>query len=181
MKRYFFLLTFVLFSLCFAEELALLSSSKELPSSFHDIWLGMPIDKVKEVLKNDSSFLYRGDRDVSLLNNKNRSSIEANGIHFVKRGSFQFYDEKLYSIIIQMNPENIDYYSIYSSLVEKYGEPNTVDQKKSLWEDDSVRLILERPLTIKYIELSVFKEIIENRNKKEAMSEQIRERFIRAF
>jgi hypothetical protein len=181
MKRYFFLLSFVLSSLCFTEELALLSSNIGLPTSFHDIGLGMAINEVKELLKDDPSFAYRGDRDVSLLNNKNRSLIEANGVHFVKRGSFQFYDEKLYTIIIQMNPENIDYYSIYSSLVEKYGEPSMVDQKKSLWEDDHVRLVLERPLTLKYIELSVFKEIIESRNKKEAMSEEIRERFIRAF
>jgi len=181
MKKFFFLFSFIFFSLCFAEELALISLSNDLPSSFHDIFLGMSIDEVKEVLKNDSSFAYRGDRDISLLNNKNRSSIEANGVHFVKRGSFQFYDEKLYSIIIQMNTDNIDYYSIYSSLVEKYGEPKIVDQKKSLWEDDRVRFVLERPLTLKYIELSVFKKIIENRNKKEAMSEEIRERFIRAF
>lgn len=181
MKKYLFLLGFVFLSLCFAEELAIISSNDELPSSFHDIGLGMTIDEVKEVLRKDSSFVYRGDRDVSLLNNKNRSLIEANGTHFVKRGSFQFYDEKLYSIVIQMNPENIDYYSIYSSLVEKYGEPNIVDQKKSLWEDDHIRLILERPLTIKYIELSVFKEIIENRNKKGVLSEEMREHFIRAF
>lgn len=181
MKKYLFLLGFVFLSLCFAEELAIISSNDELPSSFHDIGLGMTIDEVKEVLRKDSSFAYRGDRDVSLLNNKNRSLIEANGTHFVKRGSFQFYDEKLYSIVVQMNPENIDYYSIYSSLVEKYGEPNIVDQKKSLWEDDHIRLILERPLTIKYIELSVFKEIIENRNKKEVLSEEMREHFIRAF
>ena len=181
MKKVFFLLILLFFSLCFAEELALISSMEDLPSSFHDIRLGMTVDEVKELLKNDSSFAYRGDRDVSLLNSKNRSSIEANGIHFVKRGSFQFYDEKLYSIIIQMNPENIDYYSIYSSLVEKYGQPSIVDQKKSLWEDDRVRLILERPLTLKYIELSVFKEIIQKRQKKESMSEETRGRFIRAF
>ena len=119
MKKYLFLFSFILFSLCFAEELALLSSNgmQSLPVSFHDIGLGMAIDEVKEILKNDSSFAYRGDRDVSLLNKKNRSLIEANGVHFVKRGSFQFYDEKLYSIIIQMNPDKIDYYSIYSSLV----------------------------------------------------------------
>ena len=181
MKKSFFLLGFLFFSLCFSQELALLPSNSNLPSSFHDISLGMPIDEVKEILKHDSSFLYRGDRDVSLLNNKNRSVIEANGVHFVKRGSFQFYNERLYSIIVQMNSENIDYYSIYSSLVEKYGEPIMVDQKKSLWEDGRVRLILERPLTLKYIEVSVFKEIIENRDKKEAISEEIRERFIRAF
>ena len=182
MKKVFFLLFFGLFSLCFAEELALISSGGNgLPSSFHDIGLGMAIDEVKEILKNDPSFAYRGDRDISLLSGTNRSSIEANGANFVKRGSFQFYDEKLYSIIVQMNPEKIDYYSIYSFLVEKYGEPGVVDQKKSLWEDDRVRLILERPLTLKYIEVSVFKKIIENREKKEALSEQIREQFIRAF
>ena len=182
MKKLLFLLFFVFFSLCFAEELALISSdSKDLPYSFHDIGLGMTIDEVKKNLKDDSSFAYRGDRDISLLSGKNRSSIEANGCHFVKRGSFHFYDEKLYSIIIQMNPENIDYYSIYSFLVEKYGEPSVVDQKKSLWEDDRVRFILERPLTLKYIEVSVFKKIIENREKKEALSEKIREQFIRAF
>ena len=160
MKKVFFLLFFGLFSLCFAEELALISSGGNgLPSSFHDIGLGMAID----------------------LSGTNRSSIEANGANFVKRGSFQFYDEKLYSIIVQMNPEKIDYYSIYSFLVEKYGEPSVVDQKKSLWEDDRVRLILERPLTLKYIEVSVFKKIIENRGKKEAVSEEMREQFIRAF
>ena len=80
-----------------------------------------------------------------------------------------------------MNTNNIDYYSIYSSLIEKYGEPNLVDQKKALWENENIRLVLERPLTIKYIDLSVFNEILASKTKKEVLSDEVRERFINAF
>lgn len=154
---------------------------ENLPRSFHEIGLGMSLDDVKETLKSDESFAYRGDRDVSLLQSKNRSVIESEGVYFVRRGSFQFYNEKLYTIIVQMNSENIDYYSIYSSLIEKYGEPGLVDQKKAIWENEGVRLVLERPLTIKYIDTATFNEIVASRNKKTAISDEARANFVNAF
>lgn len=154
---------------------------ENLPTSFHEIKLGMSLDDVKETLKVDESFAYRGDRDVSLLQSKNRSVIESEGVYFVKRGSFQFYNEKLYTIIVQMNQENIDYYSIYSSLMEKYGDPGFVDQKKAVWENEGVRLVLERPLTIKYIDTAVFNEIVASRTKKTALSDEARTDFLNAF
>ncbi len=182
MKKYLlFALYISIFSLLFCQDSRDERTLEELPSAFHEIALGMSFEQVKEVLQQDSSFLYRGERDVSLLNNKNRSLIESEGYHFVKRGSFQFYNERLYTIIVQMNKENIDYYSIYSSLTEKYGEPILVDQKRAVWENDRVRLILERPLTIKYIDTITFNEILTNKIKKKAVSEQARDSFINAF
>jgi len=182
MKRYvLYILFFFVLSLFFAEDARGVEGIEELPSAFHDIGLGMSIEDVKETLKKDESFAYRGEKDVSLLGNKNRSLIESEGSYFVRRGLFQFYNEKLYTIIVQMNPENIDYYSIYSSLVEKYGEPGLVDQKKALWENDRVRLVLERPLTIKYIDTATFNEILAARSKKRAVSDEVRERFVNAF
>lgn len=181
MKKYTLLALCLFFSFILCADDVKSFNKEELPTSFHEIGIGMSLEDVKDKLKNDASFAYRGDRDVSLLNNQNRSSIESEGVHFVKRGSFQFYNEKLYSIIVQMNPNNIDYYSIYSSLIEKYGEPNLVDQKKALWENESIRLVLERPLTIKYIDLSVFNEILASKTKKEVLSDEVRERFINAF
>ena len=185
MKRNVLLLSCVFACAVFCESVNQNSNTERqienLPVSFHEIGLGMSLDDVKETLKKDESFAYRGDRDVSLLQSKNRSVIESEGVYFVKRGSFQFYHEKLYTIIVQMNPENIDYYSIYSSLIEKYGEPGLVDQKKAIWENEGVRLVLERPLTIKYIDTAVFNEIIASRNKKNALSDEARADFVNAF
>ena len=190
MRRYILLLSCIFACAVFCESASEKTNDEDsngerqvenLPTSFHEIGLGMSLDDVKETLKADESFAYRGDRDVSLLQNRNRSVIESEGVYFVKRGSFQFYNEKLYTIIVQMNSENIDYYSIYSSLLEKYGEPGLVDQKKAVWENESVRLVLERPLTIKYIDTAVFNEIVASRSKKTSLSDEARSNFVNAF
>ena len=182
MKKYVVLIICLTFSLVlFAKETKEEQRGEELPSSFHEISLGMNLRDVKEGLKKDSSFVYRGDKDVSMLLSQNRSLIESEGVNFLKRAFFQFYNEHLYTIIVQMNPENIDYYSLYSSLVDKYGEPSFVDQKKALWENDRVRLVLERPLTVKYIDTAVFNEILASRTKKQALSDEVRQRFLNAF
>lgn len=190
MRRYILLLSCIFACAVFCESASEKTNDEDsngerqvenLPTSFHEIGLGMSLDDVKETLKADESFAYRGDRDVSLLQNRNRSVIESEGVYFVKRGSFQFYNEKLYTIIVQMNSENIDYYSIYSSLLEKYGEPGLVDQTKAVWENESVRLVLERPLTIKYIDTAVFNEIVASRSKKTSLSDEARSNFVNAF
>ena len=66
-------------------------------------------------------------------------------------------------------------------MIEKYGEPGLIDQKKAIWENEGVRLVLERPLTIKYIDTVVFNEIIASRNKKTALSDESRANFVNAF
>lgn len=154
---------------------------RTLPSSFHKINLGMDIEDVKTELKKDSDFAYRGEPDLSLLPTENRSLIESAGIFFIRRGWFQFYKDKLYSIIVGMNTENMDYYSIYTKLTEKYGEPDFIDPKKAFWEDDSVRLVLERPLTVKYIDITVFKELLEKSSAQKAFTTTLRENFINEF
>lgn len=156
-------------------------TERKLPFSFHKINLGMDIEKVKEELKKDKDFDYRGDRDVSILPTENRSLIETSGVFFIKRGWFQFYKEKLYSIIIKMDTDNIDYYSIYTKLTEKYGEPDFINPKKAFWEDETVKLILERPLTIKYIDSAVFKELLDKSSIEKTFSSRLRENFIDEF
>lgn len=158
-----------------------LKEERKLPGSFHKINLGMDIEKVKEELKIDGDFDYRGARDISILPTENRSLIETQGVFFIKRGWFQFYKDKLYSIIIKMDTDNIDYYSIYTKLTEKYGEPDFINPKKALWEDENVQLVLERPLTIKYIDAVVFKELLDKSSTEKAFSTTLRENFIDEF
>lgn len=154
---------------------------KDLPSGYRAISLGMDFEAVKEALKEDSIFGFRGDRDISLLPGKNRSLIETNGSLNIKRAWFQFYEEKLYIIIIQMDTDKIDYYSIYSALCEKYGEPNEIDPKRAIWKNENISMILERPLAIKYMDLNVFNELLEKSQTDKAYSDIFREEFINEF
>ena len=68
----------------------------------------MSLDDVKELLQKDTRFGYRGDRDVSLLPGENRVLIETDTSRtapysYLDRCWFQFYEDKLYTITINMN------------------------------------------------------------------------------
>ena len=130
-----------------------------LPSKYRTMQLGMNIDDVKKALANDSIFGYRGERDVSLLPSPNRVLIETSGLSFLDRSWFQFYEDKLYTMIFKLDEDRVDFYSMFKTLNEKYGEPTSLSPDKIVWKDDTITLCLERPLTIKYIDTKVFKEI----------------------
>ena len=50
-----------------------------------------------------------------------------------------------------MNKEKIDHYSIFKTLTEKYGEPQSVTPQKSVWKNDEITMTLEKPLTLKFL------------------------------
>jgi len=121
----------------------------------------MSIEEVETLLSKDSMFMYRGPEDVSLLPARNQSLIEASGDSFVKRAFFQFYDSKLWVIVVFLNPEKMDHYSLYTTLVAKYGDPALLDPKEARWEDKVTRMALERPLTLRYMDMAVFTKLAE--------------------
>lgn len=196
MKKLFFYIVFILIGLAFCEEgesgqgvpKNTVTEKKEekpefaeLPAGYREISLGMNMDAVKEALLKDPIFGYRGERDISLLPGKNRSLIETRGSSNIKRAWFQFYEDNLYIIIIQMDTDKIDYYSMYSALTSKYGEPLNIDPKRAIWKNETVSMILERPLAIKYIDLKVFNELLEKSQTDKAYSDILREEFINDF
>lgn len=120
----------------------------------------MSMDRVKQLLQaDDAYFSYQGDEDVSLLPSKDQSLIEVVGFSFVKRAFFQFYKDKLYIMTLSLNPEKIDYYTMYRQLAAKYGEPPVLSPQEMAWASDTVRLSIERPLTVKYVDLATFNSI----------------------
>ncbi len=162
---------------------ALVFAQQSLPSGYASIRLGMSVDEVKEALKKDSQFGYRGDRDVSLLPGENRILIETdssrNAPHsFLDRCYFQFYNEKLYIIIINVKTTRMDHYSIFSKLSAKYGNPSTLNPEKSEWSDNSVVMTLERPLTLKYMDKAVFESLQNESKVNKSVEETSRERFL---
>lgn len=152
-----------------------------IPGTYRSVSLGMSLEEAKKALLADHIFGYRGDRDVSLLPTMNRTLIETVGDSFIRRAWFQFHEEALYIMTFNMDPGLVDYYSIYKSLVGKYGEPSALDPRKAMWEDGKVTLSLERPLTVKYMDAEVFASLLGETGADKAAYDLLRENFVNGF
>lgn len=158
-------------------------SQEALPGGYSKISLGMTVDEVKEALKKDGQFGYRGERDVSLLPGENRTLIETDTsktapYSFLDRCWFQFYEDRLYIITINIKSEKMDHYSVFKTLTDKYGNPDSLNPSKSEWSNDSVIMTLERPLTIKYTDKKVFDELQNQSLVNKSATEQTRDSFL---
>ena len=157
--------------------------SEDLPRGYKNITLGMSLVETKENLIKDSDFGYHGDRDVSLIPHSSKTLIETDtqsglGSNFLTRCWFQFSFDELYIITININPERMDYYSIFKKLTEKYGEPTSFNPQAATWKNDEVTMSLEKPLTLKYIDNKIFDQTQNYSNIQESPTEITREMFL---
>jgi hypothetical protein len=141
----------------------------------------MGMDDLKGALEGDGLFVFRGDRDVSFLPNREENLVEASGSSFIRRAYFQFREGSLFVMSFTLNSALVDHYSVYRSLVEKYGEPGSLDPREAVWESGETRISLERPLTVKYIDLGAFNEILDESSVEEAGAVRRREDFLNGF
>lgn len=167
------LVFFLLSSFAFAES---------LPKGYGKVNLGMEVDSVKDALKSVPDFGYRGDRDVSLAPNSKEVIIETDASFlsqsFFDRCWFQFYEKKLYIITLNLNPARIDYYSVFKKLCEKYGNPQSLNPDKSVWQDGSVIMSLEKPLALKYVDASQFQKLQDSSRVDKSETEKSRDKFL---
>lgn len=173
-------ISFLLLSFIFT---GLLYSQENLPFGYKDIQLGMTLAEAKEALIQDSSFGYHGDRDVSLVPGKNQTLIETDAIsghgsNFLERCWFQFSNDSLYIITINMNQERLDYYSVFTTLQKKYGEPTSINPNSATWKNENVTMSLEKPLTLKYIDNSTFESLQNYSNIQKTGTELTKQMFL---
>lgn len=186
LKRIFIFISFIsIFSSSLSAQTKQ-NDTQPLPYSYKGISLGMSLDETKIALIQEPEFGYTGDRDVSLIPGSEQILIETDttnnlGSPFLTQCWFQFYNEKLYIMTINLNKDKIDYYSMFTTLTKKYGEPTTLDPQKTVWEDDDVILILEKPLSVKYIEKKVYTELRNYSNVEISAQEYTRQLFLEEF
>jgi hypothetical protein len=156
-------------------------SAQALPAGFRTVSLGMGLDQVKKALAADPLFLYRGDPDVSFLPQTDQYLIECPGTTYLRRAYFQFADSRLFIMILVLDTQKLDHYSIFSALTTKYGPPATLSPQESVWESETVRLSLERPLTVKYVDNKTFSAILAKGGAQKDLDQLSREKFIEQF
>ena len=165
----------------FAQDSSKQTTNPDLPNGFMKITLGMDINDVKEELKENSYFYYRGDPDVSMLTTRDQQLIECSGFSFVEKGYFQFYEGKLFIITLVLNMERIDFYTMYTNFEEKYDKAVRIDPTGAYWENTNVNLYLEKPLTVKYMDRKVLDKLASERKEVEDRSSKIKEDFLNLF
>jgi len=195
MKPGAFLLFFAFFSLisAFAQETMEFTipepekrplapeNPEEVPRKFRGIALGMALDELKTALAGDSLFSFRGDRDVSFLPVREETMVETTGLSFVRRAFFQLTQGALYIMSFALDTRQIDHYSVFTSFIKKYGEPVTLSPSEAVWESETTRVSIERPLTVKYIDKTVFDRLLEESKASENLEIYRRESFLADF
>ena len=151
------------------------------PSGFRGITLGMEMEQAKDALRSDPLFRYRGEPDVSFLPQSSQSLIECSGTTYIRRAYFQFADSRLFIMILVLDPQKVDHYSLFRALSEKYGDPGALDPQESVWQSDAVRFSLERPLTVKYIDRKIFSSLLAGSGAQQDLDLLSRESFIEQF
>jgi hypothetical protein len=150
-----------------------------LPKGYGNIVLGMSKEEVQDALKKTPAFGYRGERDVSLLPSTRQTVIETPGGGSVfARAWFQFNEDRLAVITINLNPAKADRFSVFTTLVSKYGEPRVITPQKSEWRNDDIIFTLESPLTLKYVDARVFDKDAEQTSSGQTTAEQTYRQFL---
>jgi hypothetical protein len=159
------------------------TSPKEetVQGQYRELSLGMSLDETKEALLKDSYFVYRGEEEVTMFNNPNENIIDCRGGGFIERAWFQFRDDKLFIIELEMNKEKIDYFTIYSQLAGKYGEPDDMTPQYAAWESEDTILSLEYPLTVKYLDRISFEASLDESRVRDSFRESSRKDFAEEF
>ncbi|MDX9800016.1 MAG: hypothetical protein RBT69_01620 [Spirochaetia bacterium] len=156
-------------------------TSENLPAGYMNITLGMSLEEVKKALSDNSYFDYRGDPDVSMLASPNQQLIESSGYSFIEKGYFQFNNKILFIMTLVFNRERLDFYTMHMLLEEKYGKADRLDPKGAYWENSSVALSLEKPLSIKYMDKNILEEITKERKDIEERGSINKEEFLKLF
>ena len=152
-----------------------------LPGGFREIILGNELQQVKQQLMNDPLFDYRGDPDVSFLPLPEQTLIECRGNSYINRAYFQFHEQKLYILILSLDRQKLDYFTMFSTLTEKYGDPDALSPSDAVWSSEEVRFSLERPLNIKYIDRRVFEALRDQGKAEKDLRDLSKQNFLKLF
>jgi hypothetical protein len=152
-----------------------------LPRGFRNITLGLEYETAERQVSADTAFAFRGQPDVSIALSDGEPLIDTRGRGYVDRGVFSFYENRLFSISLYLSTQRLDYLQMYNQLAGKYGDPTDLDPRRAVWDDGVTRIELERPLTVRYLDVTVFERRRDTQRAAEAVEDMTRRQFLELF
>ncbi len=163
------------------QEPAAAESGAAIPSGYRSIQLRSSLEEVKKQLLVEPRFDFRGDPDVSIQKTGTQSLISTKGRMFIDQGFFQFDEGVLYLIILQLNPEKMDFFTMQQTLTKQYGPPADISPQGMYWSDGKTKLSLEYPLTLKYLDEEIFNSFLADEKSLKSFEEVSRNQFLKDF
>ncbi|MGL4394634.1 MAG: hypothetical protein ACRCS8_05360 [Brevinema sp.] len=134
--------------------------------NFFGIKLGMNSDEVLEVVKNSKDIIPSEDillkqlippTPVTLVLKGNNTNNNA-----IKRVHLDLYQTTNYQITIMLNSDYFSFYTLSEKLLDKYGTNAQRTSRRVTWflnEENTVKLTLEYPSTIKVVDLPTLQQV----------------------
>lgn len=157
------------------------SALEELGRGFDNIEIGMTKEQTEAALMRSGFFRYTGKPDISFRPGSDDPILYVEGLQYVREAYFQFRDDRLYSIIVVLNTNLIDYGTFFRNFRERFGDPLTINPTAASWENGVIRLRLEKPLSVQYLDLAVFNRITEEAQIQTSAGEYSRDLLLQAF
>ena len=151
----------------------------KLSLGFDNLQLGMSYAAIKTALTDKPGFQYRGEPDLSLSPGGEEKIIQTNGGFYIERAIFQFSNDQLFSIILDINPKAVDHFTLFSQFSAKYGDPQSLSPQQAVWDDGTVRILLEQPATVKYLLIQTINDKLRAAGNAKAAQEEARETFLK--
>ena len=119
----------------------------ELPRSFRHIFLGIGLEGLKVALRDDTIFNFREDRDVSFLpSDKEQTLVETQGFSFIRRAFFQLRYGEVFIMSFTLDTALVDHYSVFTTFLNRYGDPTSLNPQETVWESEGTRVSIERDM-----------------------------------
>lgn len=156
-------------------------SPTAISNGFEVFKMGMNRKTVQDKLYQSKLFYYQGEPEVTMTKNPAETLLNCQGRGIVKKGTFHFYKGRLFVITLILNPEEIDYYTLFTRFTKRFGDPKKMSPKSALWENKKTRLGLEKPLAIRFVDAEIFDSMEKKGKIKENVKVKTREDFLELF
>ncbi len=127
---------------------------------FSGIHLGQNMQATIDALKESTVVtLPKKYQDPDIDSEATSNFVQINENKYFKSGYFLFKDNRLFSITLRFQENQVDFLDLLTSLNEKYGKGSFMDANTVAWESGRTQMILERPATVKYMLMEVTRDV----------------------
>ena len=169
----------ILLIICFF-IVSMFTFAEELPNGYKKYSFGMSMDEVKDAIKEDSLLKNVREEVLSVRIQPDKQILTVYGDRrnggYVEKAYFQFNEDKLFYIYLPLSEKKVEYYSLLKSMTDKYGNATNLEPKKASWENDSVRIQIEKPCILKYTDIKTWDSLSSTEAEMEARKEEKIER-----